>query len=135
MLVGSRAIMRTEQDVERFLSDLGIPYQDLGGGLFVVMDESSGLRNLAIKVESPVVVFRLRVLDAPEAGAPNREALFENLLRLNGSGLLHSAFCLQNDGIYLTAALPLDNLDPNELQAVVDDLGIAASQHVASLRS
>lgn len=127
--------MRTEQDVERFLGDLGIPYQDLGGGLFVVMDESSGLRNLAIKVEAPVVVFRLRVLDAPEVGAPNREALFENLLRLNGSGLLHSAFCLQNDGIYLTAALPLDNLDPNELQAVVDDLGIAASQHVASLRS
>lgn len=126
--------MRTERDVERFLGEFGIPYQDLGGGLFVVTDESSGLRNLAIKVEAPVVVFRLRVLDAPEPGAAGREALFENLLRLNGSGLLHSAFCLQNDGIYLTAALPLDNLDPNELQAVIDDLGIAASQHVAKLR-
>lgn len=126
--------MRTEQDVERYLGDFGIPYQDLGGGLFVVTDESSGLRNLAIKVESPVVVFRLRVLDAPTLGTPGREALFERLLRLNGSGLLHSAFGLQDDGIYLTAALPLDNLDPNELQAVVDDLGIAASQHVAALR-
>jgi hypothetical protein len=126
--------MRTEQDVERYLRDFNIPYQDLGGGLFVVTDESSGLRNLAIKVESPVVVFRLRVLDAPVPGTPNREALFERLLRLNGSGLLHSAFGLQDDGIYLTAALPLANLDPNELQAVVDDLGIAASQHVAELR-
>lgn len=126
--------MRTEQDVERYLGDFGIPYQDLGGGLFVVTDESSGLRNLAIKVESPVVVFRLRVLDAPAVGTPGREALFERLLRLNGAGLLHSAFGLQDDGIYLTAALPLDNLDPNELQAVVDDLGIAASQHVAALR-
>jgi hypothetical protein len=127
--------MRTERDVERFLGEFGIPYQDLGGGLFVVTDDASGLHNLAIKVESPVVVFRLRVLDAPEPGTPNREALFENLLRLNGSGLLHSAFCLQDDGIYLTAALPLDNLDPNEFQAVVDDLGIAASQHVAALRA
>jgi len=126
--------MRTEQDVEQYLRDFNIPYQDLGGGLFVVTDESSGLRNLAIKVESPVVVFRLRVLDAPVPGTPGREALFERLLRLNGSGLLHSAFGLQDDGIYLTAALPLANLDPNELQAVVDDLGIAASQQVAELR-
>ncbi len=126
--------MRTEQDVEQYLRDFNIPYQGLGDGLFVVTDESSGLRNLAIKVESPVVVFRLRVLDAPVPGTQGREALFERLLRLNGSGLLHSAFGLQDDGIYLTAALPLDNLDPNELQAVVDDLGIAASQHVAALR-
>ena len=120
--------------MEGYLKEFGIPYQDLGDGLFVVTDESSGLRNLAIKVEPPVVVFRLRVLDAPDPGTAGREALFENLLRLNGSGLLHSAFCLQNDGIYLTAALPLDNLDPNEFQAVIDDLGIAASQHVAALR-
>jgi hypothetical protein len=126
--------MRTERDVERFLGEFGIPYQDLGGGLFVVTDASSGLRNLAIKVEAPLVEFRLRVLEVPEAGAPGREALFERLLRLNGSGLLHCAFSLQDDGIYLTAALPLDNLDPNELQAVIDDLGIAASQHVADLR-
>ncbi len=126
--------MRTEQDVEQYLRDFNIPYQGLGDGLFVVTDESSGLRNLAIKVESPVVVFRLRVLDTPAPGTHGREALFERLLRLNGSGLLHSAFGLQDDGIYLTAALPLANLDPNELQAVVDDLGIAASQHVAELR-
>ena len=126
--------MRTEQDVEAYLKEFGIPYQGLGDGLFVVTDAASGLHNLAIKVESPVVVFRMRVLDVPHPGSAGREDLFEQLLRLNGSGLLHSAFCLQNDGIYLTAALPLDNLDANELQAVVDDLGIAASQHVARLR-
>lgn len=125
--------MRTIQDIERFLSESSLPFQDLGDGMFVVQDDASGLHNLAIKVEPPVVVFRLRAGDVPPAGSANRERLFEELLRLNGAGLLHSAFSVQNDGIYLTAALPLDNLDQNELQAVVDDIGLAISQHVPRL--
>ena len=125
--------MRTVQDIERFLSESSLPFQDLGDGMFVVQDDASGLHNLAIKVEPPVVVFRLRAGDVPPAGSANREKLFEELLKLNGAGLLHSAFSVQNDGIYLTAALPLDNLDQNELQAVVDDIGLAISQHVPRL--
>ncbi|MBL8604180.1 MAG: CesT family type III secretion system chaperone [Myxococcales bacterium] len=125
--------MRTERDVQRFLSESAIPFQDLGDGLFVVQDAASGLRHLAIKVEPPLVVFRTRVGSIPPAGAANREALFEELLRLNGAGLVHSAFSLSDDGVYLTAALPLDNLDQNELQAVVDDIGMAVSQHLPRL--
>ncbi len=125
--------MRTIDDVEQFLKESGISYQDIGDGLFIVTDHESGVRNLAIKVDSPVVIFRMRVGDAPAPGAPKREALFEELLRLNGGGLLHSAFSLQDDGIYLSAALPLDNLDQNELQAVVEDMGLAASQHLPRL--
>jgi hypothetical protein len=125
--------MRTVDDVEKYLQDAGIPYQDLGDGMFIVSDHESGVSNLAIKVDSPVVIFRMRVGDAPAQGAAKREALFEELLRLNGGGLLHSAFSLQDDGIYLSAALPLDNLDLNELQAVVEDMGLAASQHLPRL--
>ncbi|MFO0647763.1 MAG: YbjN domain-containing protein [Polyangiales bacterium] len=125
--------MRTVDDVEKYLQEAGIPYQDLGDGMFIVTDNDSGVSSLAIKVDSPVVIFRMRVGDAPEKGADGREALFEELLRLNGGGLLHSAFSLQDDGIYLSAALPLDNLDMNELQAVVEDMGLAASQHLPRL--
>jgi hypothetical protein len=125
--------MRTIQDVEQFLKESELGFQDYGDGLFVVSDDRSGLRNLAIKVESPVVVFRLRAGDTPAKGAPGREALFEELLRLNGADLLHSAFSVQPDGVYLTAALPLDNLDLNELRAVVDDIGLAVSQHIPHL--
>lgn len=125
--------MRTVSDVERFLSESTLRFQDLGDGLFIVRDEASGLRNLAIKVQDDVVVFQLRVLAAPIAGSTGREALFEKLLRLNGAGLLHACFTLQDDGIYLQAALPLANLDPNELQAVLDDMGMAVSQHLPRL--
>ena len=127
--------MRTVSDIESFLKDKTLAYQDFGNGLFIVTDENSGLRNLAIKVEGDVVVFNLRVMDTPEASADGREALFERLLRLNGTGLLHCAFSIQDDGIYLQAALPLPNLDPNEMQAVLDDMGLAASQHVPQLQT
>ena len=92
-----------------------------------------GLKNLAIKVSDEVVVFQLRVLDVPASGTKGRETLFESLLRLNGEGLLHAAFAILKGGIYLQAALPLANLDPNELQAVLDDIGMAVSQHLPQL--
>jgi hypothetical protein len=47
--------------------------------------------------------------------------------------MLHAAFSLQDDGVYLQAALPLPNLDPNEMQAVLDDMGLAVSQHLPRL--
>lgn len=126
--------MRTVADVERFLKDSEVPFQDLGGGMFIVTDDDSGLHNLAIKVEDAVVLFSLRVLDPNKWAAGERARLFEQLLRLNGSGLLHAAFALQEDGVYLQAALPLPNLDSNELQAVLDDIGLATKQHLPSLR-
>jgi hypothetical protein len=126
--------MRTVSDVEAFLKETSVRYQDLGGGMFIVSDDESGLHNLAIKVEDAVVLFSLRVLEVPSEAGTAREKLFERLLRLNGSGLLHSAFSLQDDGVYLQAALPLLNLDANEMQAVLDDIGLATTQHVPSLR-
>jgi len=125
--------MRTVSDVERFLNDSAVKFQDFGGGLFIVTDETSGLRQLAIKVQDDVVVFQLRVMDVPAKNDKGREGLFEKLLQLNGEGLLHAAFALLEDGIYLQAALPLLNLDPNEMQAVLDDIGLAVSQHLPDL--
>jgi hypothetical protein len=54
---------------------------------------------------------------------------------LNGTALLHSSFSVADDGVYLTAALPLENLDHNELQAVIDDMAMAVSQHLPELSS
>ena len=61
--------MRTVDDVEKYLQEAGIPYQDLGDGMFIVTDNDSGVSSLAIKVDSPVVIFRMRVGDAPAKGA------------------------------------------------------------------
>lgn len=125
--------MRNVDDVERYLKDSEINYSDLGGGMYLVDVHTALSHSLVIKVEAPVVVFRLRAGDVPAPGSAGREAYFESLLRLNGNALLHSSFSLGDDGVYLTAALPLDNLDQNELQAVIDDMSIAVSQHLPGL--
>ncbi|MEZ4390968.1 MAG: YbjN domain-containing protein [Polyangiales bacterium] len=125
--------MRSVDDVERYLQSSEINYSDLGGGMYLVDVHTTLSHSLVIKVEPPLVVFRLKAGPLPAAGSEKRAALFESLLRLNGTALLHSSFSIADDGVYLTAALPLDNLDQNELQAVVDDMSMAVSQHLPEL--
>ena len=125
--------MRNADDVEGFLKGSEINYSDLGGGMFLVDVHTTLPNSLVIKVEPPLVVFRLKAGEVPAAGSPGREGYFESLLRLNGTALLHSSFSLGDDGVYLTAALPLDNLDQNELQAVIDDMSMAVSQHLPGI--
>lgn len=126
--------MRTVGDVERFLKEAAVNYRDLGSGFFVVEDPGSGHHRLGVKVEDEVVLFQLQVQDLPRKGEHGREELLEHLLRLNGEGgMLHAAFCVWGTKVMLQAALPLDNLDANEVQAVLDDIGLAVSQHVPRL--
>ncbi|HTV21524.1 MAG TPA: hypothetical protein VMG12_22705, partial [Polyangiaceae bacterium] len=54
---------------------------------------------------------------------------------LNASGLLHAAFGIESGQIVLTAALELQNLDMNELEAVLADLDVALAEHVPNLVS
>ncbi len=125
--------MRNVDDVEKFLQGSEINYSDLGGGMYLVDVHTTLPHSLVIKVEPPLVVFRLKAGEVPAPGSAGREAYFESLLRLNGTALLHSSFSIADDGVYLTAALPLDNLDQNELQAVIDDMSMAVSQHLPGL--
>jgi hypothetical protein len=47
--------------------------------------------------------------------------------------MLHGAFGLENNSVVVTAALQLENLDLNELQATLDDIGMAASDHYTAI--
>jgi len=48
--------------------------------------------------------------------------------------LFHAAYAIEGKDIVLTAALELDSLDLNELEAVLADVGMALSDHVPALR-
>ena len=65
-----------------------------------------------------------------------RSARFmRRLLELNANGLLHAAFGISAGQVVLTAALELQNLDMNELEAVLADLDLALAEHVPGLIS
>jgi hypothetical protein len=126
-------MIRTSDDLEAQLGRLGRRYERTPDGTFIL---SLGPSNppAALLLVPPVLVVQVAVGDAPKdlvTAAP----VYKKLLELNASALLHAAFGLENDQIVLAAALELDNLDLNELEAVLADIDVALSEHVPMLRS
>ena len=115
--------MKTREDIESYLLKMGVSHDDLGGDIWRL--RIGDVENLMVSLAGPVVVFRLKMMDIPAA---RREALFETLLRLNTTELFHCAFGIEGKNVVLTGALELENLDLNEFQAVVDDMGMAVSK-------
>ncbi len=119
--------MKSAEDIESYLLRAGLPYEKVDAGLWLVQ---MGGSRLAVSIAGPVVVFRMKVLEVPRAG---REELFRALLQLNTTEMVHGAFGLEADAVVIVHALELENLDFNELQAVLDDMSMAASKHHPTL--
>lgn len=120
--------MKTREDVESYLMNLGIPYEPLGPDLWTIKPEAQ--ENLVVSIAGPVVVFRIKVMELPRA---NREALYETMLRLNATEMVHGAFGVEDKAVVITDALALENLDFNEFQSVVDDIMLAVGKHYPQL--
>jgi hypothetical protein len=115
--------MKTREDIESYLLKMGANHEDLGGDIWRIRE--GGMENLLVSLAGPIVVFRLKIMDLPKT---RREALFETLLRLNTTDLFHCAFGIEANAVVLTGALELENMDYNEFQAVIDDMGLAVSK-------
>ena len=77
-----------------------------------------------------MLAFRLKVMDLPRDG---REELYRTLLSLNTTEMVHGAFGLEGEAVVIVHALELENLDLNEMQAVIDDMSMAVAKHQPSL--
>jgi hypothetical protein len=119
--------MKSAEDVESYLLRMGVAYETIKPGIWLVKIDSSAL---AVSIAGPVVAFRLKVMDLPRSG---REELYRTLLALNTTEMVHGAFGLEGDTVVVVHALELENLDLNEFQAVVDDMSMAVPKHHASL--
>lgn len=128
--------MRTREDIESYLTRAEVPFEVVGDeGMWLVRDGSLG-ENIAIQAAEPLLLFRVKVLELSEIG--DRPALFEALLRLNASDLVHGSYGIADDSVVLTCTLQMENLDYNELQAVLDDFSLALANHydhLAKLRT
>jgi hypothetical protein len=122
---------RTVDDIERFLEQLGRTY-DRQGNTFLVSTGAGG-PPIAVHVADLVVVARVAIGPLPQS--PERHlALFRQLLEYNATDLIHAAYGLAGGEIVLTAGQELENIDDNELAALVGDIEIALSRHIAVLR-
>jgi hypothetical protein len=124
--------MKSAEDIESYLLKVGVPYQRITPGVWVLTLE--GQENLAVSMAGPVVAFRLKVMDLPGGGGDgDLETLFRTLLAYNTSEMVHGAFGLEGNAVVIVHALELENLDFNEFQAVIDDMTMAIAKHYAFL--
>ena len=68
----------------------------------------------------------------PEA---DREALYDALLRLNATSLVHGAYGVEGDSVVIMDTIQSPNLDLNEIQGSIDAITLALTTHYERLSS
>jgi hypothetical protein len=127
------AMIRTSDDLEAQLGRLGRRYERTDDGTFI-LSLGPNQPPAAVLLVPPVLVVQVSVGTAPK-DITKAGPIYKRLLELNASALLHSAFGLEGDQMVLAAALELEHLDLNELEAVLSDIDVALGEHVPLLRS
>jgi hypothetical protein len=122
--------MRNAEDIESYLIKMEATYDAVGDGIWVVKDVGP---DLVISLADSVAVFRVKVLELDKVAAARREELYRRLLELNAQEMLHGAYGLEHGAVVVTDALQLENLDFNEFQATLDDIGLAVNNHYSEL--
>ncbi len=110
--------------------DLKIVSENEAEVLVVVDDEDSGIKQLVIDCESPLVILEQLIAEVPaEPGV-----LFKRLLQMNNT-LVHGAFVLDEtaERIFFRDTLQLANLDLNELEGSIRALSLALAEYGGEL--
>ncbi len=125
--------MASRDDLESFIGRLddSISSEEVETGIWVLTPGEDNVP-IVVSFDPPVVVYRVKVMDLPEAGQ-NRNALMQKLLEFNAEGLVHGSYGIEGTQIVLTDALQLENLDFNEFQASVDSITMALASHMSAL--
>ncbi len=123
--------MVTASDIEGYLIRMGVSYDELAKDTWMIRDNDDALDNLVVTLNDPVIVFHVKLMEIP-AGC-DRLRLYEELLRLNATEMLHGAYGLEANAVVATDTLQAENLDFNEFQASVDALNLAITTHYRRL--
>ena len=118
-------------DIEAFLIKMGVSYDVLGRNTWMIRDNEQQLDNLVVSLNDPVVVFHVKLMTIPSDC--DRMRLYEELLRLNATEMLHGAYGLEGDDVVATDTLQAENLDFIEFQSSVDALNLAITSHYRRL--
>jgi hypothetical protein len=122
--------MRSVKDVEAYLERMNRTFQRAPGtSETFLVGIGENYPAIALRVDPPLVVLRVRIGDVPDEPLE----LFRRMLELNARELVHSSYGVDEGKILLSSALELENLDYNELEAALDEIGLALAQQVPAL--
>lgn len=123
--------MVTREDVESYLLRTELDYEEVEQGMWVLRAGPDGA-GLVVSHTPPVLVFRVKVLDIP-ADETSCAKLYQRLLELNATDLVHGAYGIEEGDIVLTETMELENLDFNEFQATIESIQMALASHLDEL--
>lgn len=121
---------RTAEDVENYLLQLDRRF-DNDAGTYLV-SAGADAPPIAIRVAPPIVAVRVSIGPVP-ADEAHQSRLFRRLLEYNATDLMHASYGVEAGTVVLSAALELENLDVNELDATLSDIDLALARHVPVL--
>ena len=112
----------------------------LGGGTLEVEHPADSIwvihaqegASMVVSLQPPVAILRIRVMESPKDGK-QRAGLYQQLLELNATDLLHGAYGLEDGHVVLTDTLALEALDYRALEASFDAMTLALATHSGAL--
>ncbi len=122
--------MTSKEKIESYLLKSSLTFEEAGAGSWLVRDREKGIEDLLIMLVDSLVVMRIKVMPLPSAG---RQALFEEMLRLNATDMVHGAYALDGSDVIITDTLEAEGMGVEEFQASVDAIGLALAQHYRTL--
>ncbi|UCH26021.1 MAG: YbjN domain-containing protein [Trueperaceae bacterium] len=120
------------EKVKSYLLELefDVLHENPADQLFIIDDEESGIKNLIIDCEDPILILEQLIMPIPV----HPGELFKRLLQINRT-LVHGAFVLDESGtrLFFRDTLQLANLDRNELEGSIYALELALAENSAEL--
>jgi hypothetical protein len=123
--------MMSKEKLESYLNKLSLNFEELSPNTWMISDAAKGLHNVVLAVIEPVIIIRVKVMPIP---AKKRPELYEKLLSLNASDMLHGAYAIDGQNIIIIDTLEAETMDLEELQASLDAIGFALTAHYQALQ-
>ena len=125
--------MMTREEVESYLLRMGLDYEEVEDGFWVIRISEEGPPVVA-NYSPPLLLLRLKVMDIPADNGDGRFArLYRRLLELNAGDILHGSYGIDDGEVVLSDALELETMDFGELRSSYESMALAAQTHRTEL--
>ena len=106
--------------------DYDIKTENTSDEVFVIENESSGVRNLVIACADPILILEQYMFELKSSS----EDILKSLL-IKNRDIVHGAFALDESGkkVIFRDTLQLENLDLNELEGSINSLSLLLSEY------
>lgn len=125
--------LEINEKIEAFIIELGLPFEEVQQGLWLVHDEIDYIDNIVVYHTPPVLTFRVKLVELPDDKV--QPELFKRLLQLNATSMIAGAFGLEDEAVVIVESIQSRSLTQNDFQAAIDSIALSVREHYHELRS